>query len=419
MTPRLRPGQRIGPGYEIASNIKVTQGGMAEVYCVRRRPGARADPLYPQVAAAKVAFAQYDGDLKQEARLLSRCHHPRIVRILPAVAGTNDFNGWVDDAAGERVPFYLMEYIPGLSVEDYLAVKGRFPLRQALQIVRRLCEALAYLHQQGIMHLDIKPGNVMLRRARFGNWLRDPNVVLIDLGIARELSRPNSGKLAGTEGYTSPEQLRMIYGDSRVRLDARSDIFSTGVLFFHILTGGLPFASPAEVVDMNRPAPRLRDSGYPASQAVEAIVSTAMQKSPAARYATAESMLAAVEAVRLPLHRGRLLATAMGGVLVAAGLSVLGGPSQPGSVLPGPTLIATAPAAPAVTGAATTPPQATPLPRSSLPPSPSPGPTATLIEHTATRVPTRTPTRTPTVTPTPDAAVTLAAPAELPSGGGG
>ncbi len=292
-----------------------------------------------------------------------------------------------------------MEYIPGLSVEDYLAIKGRLPLRQALQIIRQVCEALAYLHRQGIMHLDIKPGNVMLRRARFGNWLRDPDAVLIDLGIARELSRPDSGKLAGTEGYTSPEQLRMIYGDASVRLDARSDIFSTGVLFFRILTGGLPFASPAEVVDVSRPTPRLRDRGCPAPQEVEAIVSTAIQRSPAARYAAAENMLAAVAAVRLPLHRGRLLTISMGGALAVAGLSALAGPlgSEFARPSPAPTTI-TAEAPMAIEAA--TPPQATPLPSPVLVPSPSPSPTATPAARTATRVPTRTPTATPTLTAT-------------------
>ena len=200
----MAPGTRIG-GYAVEERISA--GGMGTVYRGRRlRDGAEValKVLLEERNAARFAI---------EARLLARLHHPRVVRVL-------------DHVVGERHHCVVMELVRGPSLAQMLAERGPFPVAEALGHVRQACEALAYVHEQRIVHRDVKPANLIAG---------EPGVVLVDFGIAREADGTEHGTVGiGTPRYMAPEVL------AGGVVSPRSDVFSVAATLWTLIAGAPP-----------------------------------------------------------------------------------------------------------------------------------------------------------------------------------
>ncbi|MFL6291826.1 MAG: TonB family protein [Thermoanaerobaculia bacterium] len=216
--PTLR--ESIEAKYEILERIG--QGGMGAVYKARHR-------LLDQERAIKVIrtpvelSAEAGERFLQEARVASRLRHPNLA-VLHDYAVADDGNAWL-----------VLEWIDGITLREALRRHGPPPLPLSLEIARQTCEALAYLHRQRIVHRDVSPGNLMLARDFDGR----PLVKLIDLGLAKALEGigdglTTGGLFVGKLRYAAPEQ----FGTDGV--DARSDLYSLGVVFYEMLTGWCP-----------------------------------------------------------------------------------------------------------------------------------------------------------------------------------
>lgn len=212
--------------YEILEKIK--EGGMGAVYKVRHR-------FLDEIRVIKVIRSTLEPSQEisdrflREARMAIRLRHP-------SIAVLHDFA--VDD---DGKAFIVMEHIAGLTLEDVLRTGGPPPLGLALEIAAQALRALGYLHRNGFVHRDVAPDNLMLTRGVDG----EPLVKLIDLGIAKVLAgegaATTTGIFLGKPRYASPEQFRA------QEIDHRSDLYSFGVVFYELLTGGCP-------VDGNDPA---------------------------------------------------------------------------------------------------------------------------------------------------------------------
>ncbi len=202
------------PGYDVEARLGV--GGTAEVFRARRRKDFRRvalKVLRPDLARDPVASRRF----LEEARLLKELDVPGVVR-------------------GHRVLRFLdtlvldMEYVPGRTLEEMLAEGHEFDEREALGIVLGVARALEGLREHGLVHRDLKPGNVMVTR--------DGEVALIDLGFAARAGAADEGEgtTLGTPAYLAPEQAR-----GQADLDSRADVYSLGATLYHLLVGRLPF----------------------------------------------------------------------------------------------------------------------------------------------------------------------------------
>jgi eukaryotic-like serine/threonine-protein kinase len=268
--PRL-----LGGRYELDG--VVGRGGMAEVYRAR-------DIRLDRIVAIKTLRADLARDqifqarFRREAQSAASLNHPNIV----AVYDTGE-----DMATGLPVPYIVMEFVDGRTVRDLLQDGHRLLPERSLEIIDGVLRALDYSHQAGIVHRDIKPGNVMVTR--------NGDIKVMDFGIARAMSdaqatMTQTAQVIGTAQYLSPEQAR---GE---RVDSRSDIYSAGCLLYELLTGRPPFTGDSPVaiayqhVRENPIPPSRVDPDVPAW--ADAIVLKAMAKSPADRYQTAGDMRA-------------------------------------------------------------------------------------------------------------------------------
>ncbi len=268
--PRL-----LGGRYELDG--VVGRGGMAEVYRAR-------DIRLDRIVAIKTLRTDLARDqifqarFRREAQSAASLNHPSIV----AVYDTGE-----DMATGVPVPYIVMEYVDGRTVRDLLQEGHRLLPERSLEIIDGVLRALDYSHQAGIVHRDIKPGNVMVTR--------NGDIKVMDFGIARAMSdaqatMTQTAQVIGTAQYLSPEQAR---GE---RVDSRSDLYSTGCLLYELLTGRPPFTGDSPVaiayqhVRENPVPPSRVDPDVPAW--ADAIVLKAMAKAPADRYQTAGDMRA-------------------------------------------------------------------------------------------------------------------------------
>jgi serine/threonine-protein kinase len=268
--PRL-----LGGRYELDGIVG--RGGMAEVYRAR-------DIRLDRIVAIKTLRADLARDqifqarFRREAQSAASLNHPNIV----AVYDTGE-----DMATGVPVPYIVMEYVDGRTVRDLLQDGHRLLPERSLEIIDGVLRALDYSHQAGIVHRDIKPGNVMVTR--------NGDVKVMDFGIARAMSdaqatMTQTAQVIGTAQYLSPEQAR---GE---RVDSRSDLYSTGCLLYELLTGRPPFTGDSPVAIAYQ---HVREDPIPPSRVdpevpawADAIVLKAMAKPPADRYQTAADMRA-------------------------------------------------------------------------------------------------------------------------------
>jgi beta-lactam-binding protein with PASTA domain/predicted Ser/Thr protein kinase len=268
-TPRL-----LGSRYEIGETLGY--GGMAEVH--RGRDVRLGREVAVKVLRADLARdPSFQARFRREAQAAASLNHPAIV----AVYDTGE-----EDVYGNQ-PYIVMEYVEGRTLRDVLKIEGRLMPRRAMEIVADVCAALDFSHRNGIIHRDVKPGNVMITRTGA--------VKVMDFGIARAVADnaatvTQTAAVIGTAQYLSPEQAR---GEN---VDARSDVYSTGVLLFELITGHPPFTgdSPVAVayqhVRENPPPPSTINPDVPPE--LDAIVLKAMAKNPANRYQSAGEMRA-------------------------------------------------------------------------------------------------------------------------------
>jgi serine/threonine-protein kinase len=202
--------------YEVIGEIG--QGAMGIVYKAK-------DPLIDRVVAIKTINLglaldekeEYEGRFYQEAKAAGRLNHPNIVTIY-------------DVGKSSDVAYIAMEFLEGRELRDIMNERGLLPVDQVLDVVAQVAQGLAYAHEHGIVHRDVKPSNIML--------VRDGHAKITDFGIARmtfSAVRTQTGMVLGSPKYMSPEQ---VMGRD---IDQRSDIFSLGVMLYEMLTGQAPF----------------------------------------------------------------------------------------------------------------------------------------------------------------------------------
>jgi serine/threonine-protein kinase len=224
-------------------------------------------------AAADPETAEALERFKREAQAAGRLTHPNIV-------------GVYDYGETENLAYIVMEFVEGETLKALLDRGERFALADTASLMRALLDGLAYSHAQGVIHRDIKPANVMVTPEK--------RVKLADFGIARieSSSLTQAGTMIGTPAYMSPEQFM---GQP---VDARTDIYSTGVLLYQLLTGEKPFEGSVTSIMhkvLNTEPPRPSALAVAATPALDAVVARAMAKRPDDRYATAAAFAAALE----------------------------------------------------------------------------------------------------------------------------
>lgn len=224
---------------------------------------------------------------RHEAQNSAALNHPGIVSVYDT--------GETADADG-RLPFLVMEFVQGCTLRELLVQQGPLTPEAAARITAAVCAALDFSHRHGIVHCDVKPGNVMIDRAG--------TVKLMDFGIARDVDAARAtttltGTIMGTAHYLSPEQIR------GQQADHRSDVYAAGCLLYELLTGAPPFAgdSPVSLCHQHlsedpRP-PSLRNPAVGAG--LDAVTLTALTKGPANRYQTAAEMRS--DLLRVLRHR--------------------------------------------------------------------------------------------------------------------
>ncbi|WP_329105645.1 Stk1 family PASTA domain-containing Ser/Thr kinase [Micromonospora sp. NBC_01699] len=253
-------------------------GGMAEVHRGRDLRLGR-DVAIKMLRTDLARDATFQMRFRREAQNAASLNHPAIVAVYDT--------GEEIAPTGETLPFIVMEFVNGRTLKEVLAAEGRLMPRRALELSADICAALEFSHRHGIIHRDIKPGNVMLTL--------NGQVKVMDFGIARALASgattmTQTSAVIGTAQYLSPEQAR---GEP---VDARSDVYAAGCVIFELLCGHPPFVgdSPVSVayqhVREDPPAPS--DINRDVTPPIDAIVLKALSKNPLNRYQSAGEMRA-------------------------------------------------------------------------------------------------------------------------------
>jgi eukaryotic-like serine/threonine-protein kinase len=306
---------------------KLARGGMADVYLAE-------DKLLNRPVAVKVLFAEYARDetfverFRREAQAAARLTHGNIVAIY-------------DWGAEYGTYFIVMEYVEGASLSEVIRRDGPLDPQQAAEITARVAAALDFAHHNGVVHRDVKPGNIMISEVG--------EVKVADFGIAQAASGPErasltqTGAVMGTATYFSPEQAQ---GRS---VDPRSDLYSLGCVLFEMLTGRPPYQGDSPVAiaykHVQEPPPTLDGVTPPVPAELAAIVAVLLRKLPEERYATAADLQRDLQRFLAGQHVAATTAppaTAMApqagaataAVATSAGMGLPPGPPPPGTTPP-------------------------------------------------------------------------------------
>jgi serine/threonine-protein kinase len=267
------PGVHRGAdGHEYFGDYRLVEplgrGGMASVYRVER--GSEVYALKRPLPAF-LDEPEFLERFLREAEIGRTLHHPYIVRIL-------------ERGEVENVPYFTMELVPGETLQGLILRNGAMPPRLAAQAVVQIAEALDYAHLKGVVHRDLKPSNVMV--------LPDGTVKVMDYGIARARRFDGltvTGAFLGSPEYVAPETI-----EAR-GTDARSDLYSLGVILYETLTGSRPFVADTPFAILQKhltevpPPPSARRPGVPGE--LDRIVVRLLSKAPEQRYAAAEDLV--------------------------------------------------------------------------------------------------------------------------------
>jgi serine/threonine-protein kinase len=263
-------GETFADRYELTELVGT--GGMSSVYKAH-------DTLLERNVALKILHDHYADDdefverFKREARMAAQLSHPNIVTVIDR-----------GQAAGRQ--FIVFEYIDGENLKERLVRAGRLPVEEALDLGLEIAHGLAYAHQYGLVHRDVKPQNVLLNG--------DGRAKVTDFGIARSLDVEHgvtqTGTVLGTSNYIAPEQA------SGQHVDAQTDVYSLGVVLYELLAGDVPF--PGEnfvsvaMKHVNEPPPNLLEVRGDVPPRVALAVDRALEKDPSRRFPSMDAFAA-------------------------------------------------------------------------------------------------------------------------------
>jgi eukaryotic-like serine/threonine-protein kinase len=271
----LPPGAVIGNRYQIIQILG--EGGMGAVYKAKDLELSRVIALKvirPELASNPEILQRF----KQELILARQVTDRNVIRIFD-----------LGESAG--IKFITMEYVEGQSLYQILKEKGKLPVSETVEIMRQMLRGLQAAHREGVIHRDLKPGNIM----------RDAQgrVVVMDFGLARSLAgdgMTRTGTMMGTMEYMSPEQAQA------KELDARSDIFTSGLICYELLTGKMPYHADSVVASLLK---RMQERAIPPSdwdasipQPVSELVSRCLERDPAERWQSAEEILERIDEIQ-------------------------------------------------------------------------------------------------------------------------
>src|SRR5258708_7856474 len=268
LSPRIVPGVR----YEIIRLLG--QGGMGAVYQAHDRELERQVAL-KVIRGDMAANPEILRRFKQELILARQITHKNVIRIF-------------DLGQADGIKFITMEYIEGQDLQGLLKQKKKLEPADAAKIIAQVCRALEVAHAEGVIHRDLKPQNIMLDKTG--------RVYVMDFGIARSTltsSMTQTGALIGTPDYMSPEQAK---GQT---VDARSDLFAIGIIFYEILSGQSPYIADTTMGKLwkrtSEPARPLGELDKAIPQPLAAIVKKCLEIDPQERFASATELLHAIE----------------------------------------------------------------------------------------------------------------------------
>src|SRR4051794_24748330 len=275
-------GELVANRYELQEVVGT--GGMSTVY-------RAVDTLLERNVALKILHPHYGGDaeyverFRHEARSVAQLSHPNIVTV-------------IDRGESDGQQYIVFEYVDGESLKQLVDRSGPLPARRAIELTLQVAEALAFAHNAGLVHRDVKPQNVLVTE--------DGEAKVTDFGIARSLDVEHgvtqTGTVLGTSNYLSPEQAR---GQT---VTPATDVYSLGVVLYELLTGEVPFPGETFVAvamkHINEEPPSVLERRPDVPVRLAAAIDRALAKEPRQRFASMDAFAAELEACLAELRRG-------------------------------------------------------------------------------------------------------------------
>ncbi|MFD5142944.1 serine/threonine-protein kinase [Streptomyces sp. NPDC058401] len=275
----FEPGEYLAGGLIRVDGL-LGSGGMAQVlrgWDTRLQRKVAIKTLLPGPGSDRATVERF----RREAEAMAGFTHPHVVAVHQS--------GVEPRPGGPSVPYFVMELVDGQSLEDRLRNRGTLPVQEAVRIADQVLNALTASHALGLVHRDIKPGNILLTE--------NGTAKVADFGIARSVvseatALTGTGFTIGTPAYMSPEQI-----EGRPDIDGRSDLYAVGLLLFEMLTGRQPFGANRLVVGhhhLHQRPPTLTEAGLPGLPGLEVVLDRALAKRREDRYQNAREMRVAL-----------------------------------------------------------------------------------------------------------------------------